>query len=100
MSRKPTAYNDKQRILRLYSVLISKQSMSVDEIENLFFVGRKTVQRDIAAIREFLADLQFEDEVKSEIIFDRKSKKYHLTEREHLFEVFARINTVGNGLDH
>ncbi|USS91491.1 kinase [Fructobacillus americanaquae] len=99
MSRKPPAYNDKQRILRLYSVLISKQSMGVDEIENLFFVGRKTVQRDIAAIREFLADLQVEDEVKSEIIFDRKSKKYRLTEREHLFEVFDRINTNGSGME-
>ncbi|MDD9138151.1 MULTISPECIES: kinase [Fructobacillus] len=96
MSRNKSVFNDKQRILRLYSILISKQAMSVDQIEDLFFVGQKTVQRDIAAIREFLADLQQGEEIKSEVVYDRKMKKYKITERDHLFEVFDKINSEEN----
>ncbi|MDF7637547.1 HTH domain-containing protein [Leuconostocaceae bacterium ESL0958] len=95
MPQKKVAYNDKERILRLYSILISKQALSVDQIEDMFFVGRKTVQRDIKAIRDFLADMQAGERIQSEIVFNRTDKKYHLTEREHLFEVFDRINEEG-----
>lgn len=99
MSRAKSVFNDKQRILRLYSILISKQTMSVEQIEDLFFVGQKTVQRDIAAIREFLADLQQGEDIQSEVIYDRKMKKYKITERDHLFEVFDKINSEENPFD-
>ncbi|MBS9338708.1 kinase [Fructobacillus sp. M2-14] len=96
MSRQKAVFNDKQRILRLYSILISKQAMSVDQIEDLFFIGQKTVQRDIAAIREFLSELQINEEVKSEVVYDRKLKKYKITNRDHLFELFDKINSEEN----
>lgn len=85
MAARKTIFNDKQRILRLYSSLISHRELSIEEIEDMFFVGRKTVQRDISEIRTFLHDLQIGEPVKSEIIFDRNSKKYRLTEMDNLF---------------
>lgn len=89
-----TVFNDKQRILRLYSALISHRALSIEQIEDMFFVGRKTVQRDIAEIRTFLADLQYGEPVQSEVIFDRQAKKYRLTEMDNLFHVFDKINQI------
>ncbi|MCX7578058.1 HTH domain-containing protein [Leuconostoc falkenbergense] len=98
MAARKTIFNDKQRILRLYSSLISHRELSIEEIEDMFFVGRKTVQRDIAEIRTFLHDLQIGEPVKSEIIFDRNSKKYRLTEMDNLFAVFDKINQLDEGI--
>ncbi|MBU7456180.1 hypothetical protein [Leuconostoc fallax] len=95
MSAHKTVFNDKQRILRLYSAMISNRELSIEEIEDMFFIGRKTVQRDISELRTFLHDLQVGEPIKSEIIFDRHSKKYRLTEVDNLFNVFDKIN----GLD-
>lgn len=53
MAARKIIFNDKQRILRLYSSLISHRELSIEEIEDMFFVGRKTVQRDISEIRTF-----------------------------------------------
>lgn len=53
MAAHKTVFNDKQRILRLYSALISHRALSIEEIEDMFFIGRKTVQRDISEIRTF-----------------------------------------------
>jgi predicted DNA-binding transcriptional regulator YafY len=85
-------YSDQQRILRLYSQLIAKRELSIEAIADTFFVSHKTVQRDIKNLREFLDDLQFMEDTKSKIIFDRKKQSYKLTNVEHLFEVFNRIN--------
>ncbi|CCJ66192.1 MULTISPECIES: HTH domain-containing protein [Leuconostoc] len=98
MAARKTIFNDKQRILRLYSSLISHRELSIEEIEDMFFVGRKTVQRDISEIRTFLHDLQIGEPVKSEIIFDRNSKKYRLTEMDNLFAVFDKINQLDEGI--
>lgn len=98
MAARKTIFNDKQRILRLYSSLISHRELSIEEIEDMFFVGRKTVQRDISEIRTFLHDLQIGEPVKSEIIFDRNSKKYRLTEMDNLFAVFNKINQLDEGI--
>ena len=98
MAARKTIFNDKQRILRLYSSLISHRELSIEEIEDMFFVGRKTVQRDISEIRTFLHDLQIGEPVKSEIIFDRNSKKYRLTEMDNLFAVFGKINQLDEGI--
>ena len=98
MAARKTIFNDKQRILRLYSSLISHRELSIEEIEDMFFVGRKTVQRDISEIRTFLHDLQIGEPVKSEIIFDRNSKKYRLTEIDNLFAVFDKINQLDEGI--
>ncbi|ORI97504.1 HTH domain-containing protein [Leuconostoc pseudomesenteroides] len=98
MAARKTIFNDKQRILRLYSSLISHRELSIEEIEDMFFVGRKTVQRDISEIRTFLHDLQIGEQVKSEIIFDRNSKKYRLTEMDNLFAVFDKINQLDEGI--
>lgn len=94
MAAHKTVFNDKQRILRLYSALISHRALSIEEIEDMFFIGRKTVQRDISEIRTFLHDLQIGEPIKSEIIFDRHSMKYRLTEMENLFRVFDKINKI------
>ena len=75
--------------------MISNRELSIEEIEDMFFIGRKTVQRDISELRTFLHDLQVGEPIKSEIIFDRHSKKYRLTEVDNLFNVFDKIN----GLD-
>lgn len=98
MAARKTIFNDKQRILRLYSSLISHRELSIEEIEDMFFIGRKTVQRDISEIRTFLHDLQIGEPVKSEIIFDRNSKKYRLTEMDNLFAVFDKINQLDEGI--
>ncbi|MGX6465909.1 kinase [Leuconostoc falkenbergense] len=98
MAARKIIFNDKQRILRLYSSLISHRELSIEEIEDMFFVGRKTVQRDISEIRTFLHDLQIGEPVKSEIIFDRNSKKYRLTEMDNLFAVFDKINQLDEGI--
>lgn len=89
-----SVFNDKQRILRLYSALISHRALSIDQIEDMFFVGRKTVQRDIAEIRRFLEDLQYGEPIQSEVVFDRQAKKYRLTEMDNLFSVFDKINQI------
>ncbi|CAH1856842.1 kinase [Convivina intestini] len=94
MATSKSVFNDKQRILRLYSALISKRELSSDEIEDMFFIGHKTVQRDIAEIRHFLADLQQGEPIQSEVIFDRRTKKYRLTEMDNLFQVFDKINQI------
>ena len=94
MAARKTVFNDKQRILRLYSALISRRALSIEEIEDMFFIGRTTVQRDISEIRTFLHDLQVGEPVQSEIIYDRNSKKYRLTEMENLFHVFNKINQI------
>ncbi len=98
MAARKTNFIQKQRILRLYSSLISHRELSIEEIEDMFFVGRKTVQRDISEIRTFLHDLQIGEPVKSEIIFDRNSKKYRLTEMDNLFAVFDKINQLDEGI--
>lgn len=89
---KNSPFNDQHRILRLYSQLISNRELEVEAIVDMFFVSHKTVQRDIKNLRTFLADLQINEDVKSEIIFDRKTQSYRLTNIEHLFETFDRIN--------
>ncbi|CAK8054314.1 kinase [Eupransor demetentiae] len=99
MASSKSVFNDKQRMLRLYSVLISRGALSIDQIEDMFFVGRKTVQRDINEIREFLKDLQVGEDIQSEVVFDRQCKKYRLTERDHLFTVFDKINAIDEGED-
>ena len=94
MAAHKTVFNDKQRILRLYSALISHRALSIEEIEDMFFIGRKTVQRDISEIRDFLHDLQVGEPVQSEIVYDRTLKKYKLTEMDNLFRVFDKINQI------
>ena len=37
MAARKTVFNDKQRILRLYSALISHRALSIEEIEDMFF---------------------------------------------------------------
>ena len=66
----------------------------IEEIEDMFFIGRKTVQRDISEIRDFLHDLQVGEPVQSEIVYDRNLKKYKLTEMDNLFRVFDKINQI------
>ena len=92
MAAHKSVFNDKQRILRLYSALISHRALSIEEIEDMFFIGRKTVQRDISEIRDFLHDLQVGEPVQSEIVYDRNLKKYKLTDMDNLFRVFDKIN--------
>nr|MWN21754.1 hypothetical protein [Leuconostoc lactis] len=65
--------------------LISHRALSIEEIEDMFFIGRKTVQRDISEIRDFLHDLQIGEPIQSEIVYDRNSRKYKLTEMDNLF---------------
>lgn len=94
MAARKTVFNDKQRILRLYSALISHRALSIEEIEDMFFIGRKTVQRDISEIRDFLHDLQIGEPIQSEIVYDRNSRKYKLTKMDNLFRVFDKINQI------
>ena len=68
--------------------------LSIEEIEDMFFIGRKTVQRDISEIRDFLHDLQIGEPIQSEIVYDRNSRKYKLTEMDNLFRVFDKINQI------
>ena len=66
MAAHKTVFNDKQRILRLYSALISHRALSIEEIEDMFLLAEK-LSNAISRNPNFLHDLQIGEPIKSEI---------------------------------
>lgn len=91
-------HSDQIRILRIYSDLLTKQTVSISDIADFFFVSHKTIQRDINTIRKFILYIQAEhnlditDPIFSEIIFDRQLKAYRLTNADNFVQILQSKN--------
>lgn len=67
------------RVLQLYVWLENGKCVNIEQIANDFGVDVRTIQRDIADIRAFLADQMIESGVCKEIVYDRGKNVYFMT---------------------
>lgn len=72
--------NRSYRLLRLYTWLEAGKCVSVAKASNEFHVGIRTVQRDIADIRAFLAEEKMQKGYDRVILYDFDKGGYVLLE--------------------
>lgn len=85
-----TKYN---RILSIYTKLISGEVVDKDKTAEEHQVDKRTIQRDIAAIRSFIEN-DFEGGMTKEVVFDRSRNGYILRDKESDFLTNSEILAV------
>ena len=85
-----TKYN---RILSIYTKLISGEVVDKDRAADEHQVDKCTIQRDIAAIRNFIEN-DFDSSVNKEVVFDRSRNGYILRDKESDFLTNSEILAV------
>ena len=63
------------RVLTIYSKLVSGEVLKKSELEHMFHVTARTIQRDIESLRCFFS----EQMLMQDIVYDTKQKGYRLT---------------------
>lgn len=66
------------RLLRLYTWLEEGKCVSMDQASSEFHVGTRTVQRDIADIRAFLAEEKMQEGCDRTVLYDSVKGGYVL----------------------
>lgn len=69
-------YSKSYRVLRLYTWLEQRKIISLSGVAADFGIDERTVQRDIADIRAFLADLNAETGKRRTISYNREKDSY------------------------
>ena len=85
-----TKYN---RILSIYTKLISGEVVDKDKAASEHQVDKRTIQRDIAAIRNFIEN-DFDSGMNKEVVFDRSRNGYILRDKESDFLTNSEILAV------
>lgn len=85
-----TKYN---RILSIYTKLISGEVVDKDKAADEHQVDKRTIQRDIAAIRNFIEN-DFDSGMNKEVVFDRSRNGYVLRDKESDFLTNSEILAV------
>lgn len=75
--------NDKTyRILYLYDKLARGELINKAETAQKFRVDKKSIQRDVSDINEFLSERRVTEGIENEIVYDRALRGYHLEYKE------------------
>lgn len=64
------------RVLKLYTWLEQRKAISLSGVAADFGIDERTVQRDIADIKAFLADLNVETGIRRSISYNREKDSY------------------------
>lgn len=70
------------RILDIYTRLISGESLSKSELATRYETTHKSIQRDLEDIREYFTYRLHEDGYQQTLVYDRASNCYHLERKE------------------
>lgn len=74
--------NKTTRILKIYTSLIENYKIDKYKLANEFKVDKRTIQRDIDDIRNFLANYSTDSDNFDLVTYDHSNKKYHM-EKSH-----------------
>ena len=69
-------YSKSYRVLRLYTWLVQRKTIGLSGTAADFGIDERTVQRDIADIRAFLADFNTETGKRRTISYNREKNSY------------------------
>lgn len=83
-----------ERVLEIYSRLLSGDIVNKYELAEEYGVNPRSVQRDIDAIREFYSNRTVDGEGVAEIQYDRRAKGYRLVQAEGVRLNQAELFTV------
>lgn len=83
--------NKSNRVLYIYSELLSGKVLKKKELAEKFHVNEKTIQRDLEDIRQFLDNQFVSEDVHNELVYDYKDRGYRF---EHISKMMFSNDEV------